>query len=290
MQVIAPLSSADIQKKFTFFWISLIFYINLHNSYKFHMAFSFSFFDQPSPGDPTPLPDSASPREAGIEKADPLPWMQHEEMTAHSSTVAGPVTGGLAALAVQQSTAVPLAPPSRKLASYMPPGSAIAAGFAIAAQASAGMPSEPLSNPPVSAPVASHFNAVQSLQGRDLAQLRMDLEREIEQVRQDLFGAAMGVSALKDRLDDLETTVARPLASSPAFSASEVELLMRHWLDVHLPPFIHQAVQRTLDQALEQTVASLSSTEFFRMPVHAPGLPADAFLSQAPQILSSTLP
>lgn len=254
------------------------------------MAFSFSFFDQPSPGDPAPLPDPVSPGGTGIEKADPLPWMQHEEMLGLASTPVAPVTGGLAALAVQQSTSVPLAPPSRKLTSYMPPGSAIAAGFAIAAQASAGMPSEPMSNPPVSAPVASHFNAVQSLQGRDLAQLRMDLEREIEQVRQDLFGAAMGVSALKDRLDDLETTVAKPLAAAPAFSAAEVEQIIRNWLDVSLPPYIGQAVQRTLDQALEQTISSLSSTEFFRMPVHTPGFKADAVLSQAPQILSSTLP
>ena len=225
----------------------------------------------------------------GIEKADPLPWMHHEALQGlHEPPSPTPMTGGLAAMAVKQSTSEPLAPPSRRLSSYMAPGSALAAGLALAAHSPGGMPS-PMEGPPPGAPAASHFNAVQSLQSRDLAQLRMDLEREIEQVRQDLFGAAMGVSALKDRLDDLETTVGKAPAASAAFSPAEVEQLVRSWLDAHLPPFVQQAVRGTLDQALEQTVSSLSSTEFFRMPVHTPGLTADLILSQAPQILSSSI-
>ncbi|TDU68118.1 hypothetical protein EI77_03235 [Prosthecobacter fusiformis] len=256
------------------------------------MPFSFSFIDQLSSGDPLPDPAAMIYGATGP-VPDPSPWIVHEEpvQQIHREPIELPMpcSGGLAALAVEQSVSAPLAPPSRKLASYMAPGPAIAASLALAAQSPTGVSIQ--GETPQQAPsVASHFNAVQSLQSRDLAQLRLDLEREIEQVRQDLFGAAMGVSALKDRLDDLESTVvSRPPVATSAFSTAEVELLVRGWLDDHLPPYVEQAVKNTLDQAVQQTVSALSSSEFFRMPVHTPGLTPETILSQAPQILSSTL-
>ncbi|MEN3941505.1 hypothetical protein WJU23_09450 [Prosthecobacter sp. SYSU 5D2] len=253
------------------------------------MPFPFSFFGDASPDESFLGPVAAPSDVEGINKADPLPWMEHEQIQMHQASQAqASMTGGLAALAVQQSTSAPLAPPSRRLADYMAPGSAIAASLALAAQGPGSMPA-PMEIPPSSPPPASHFNAVQSLQSRDLAQLRMDLEREIEQVRQDLFGAAMGVSALKDRLDDLETTAVKPPAPAAAFSPAEAEMLIRSWLDSHLPSYLQQAVQHSLDRALQHTVSTLSSTEFFRMPVHTSGLNAERILSQAPQILSSSL-
>lgn len=283
MQEASHIRLTNIQKKFSFLWIYLIFYINLHNSYKYHMAFSFSFFSEHSPELPLTGHVSENHDEPEIEKADAMPWMAHEEPapSLFASTEASPYTGGLAALAMQQSTSGPLAPPSRRISSYMTPGPAIAASLALAAQSSADL--QPMQNPPQSAPAANHFHAVQSLQSRELAQLRMELESEIQQVRQDLFGAAMGVSALKDRIDGLEGT------ADSSVSQPQIEQLIRSWLDSHLPSYVEQAVQQTLDKALQQTISTLSSSEFFRMPVHTPGLQSDNLLSQAPQILSTSL-
>lgn len=128
---------------------------------------------------------------------------------------------------------------------------------------------------------------MQTLQTQDVAQLRLDLEAEVAQVRQDLFSAAMGVSALKDRLDDLESSSGQGQPFSPALSQHDIDRLVRAWLDIHLPSYVEQSVQKSLNQALQQTVATLSSSEFFRMPVHMAGQFSDPQLSRAPQILSS---
>lgn len=214
--------------------------------------------------------------------------MQHEEILGfHEPMTPPPVSTGLAALAVQQSTSSPLAPPSRKLANYVPPAPAIAAaGLAFVSHApnSVEPPRQPQPSP-VSAPSNHHFHAVQTLQHQDVAQLRLDLEAEISQVRQDLFSAAMGVSALKDRLDGQEAVPGQPY--TPALSQHDIDRLVRAWLDIHLPSYVEQSVQKSLDQALQQTVATLSSSEFFRMPVHLAGQFSDPQLSRAPQILSS---
>lgn len=261
------------------------------------MAFSFSFFAPPSTGDLYP--------EAGVElTGDPLHAQEDfllltQSAESHAPLVEPkmppPITAGLAALAVQQSTAEPLAPPSRKLANYMTPGPAIAASLALAAQATGPVSTSPPPVPPPSAPPSSsHYSTMPGILGRDLAQLRMDLEREIEQVRQDLFGAAMGVSALKDRIDDLEasTTSSPPAtpaqAEAPHLSSAEIERLVTAWLNVHLTRHVQEAVQQTLDQALQQTISTLSTCEFFRMPVQYPGISSDHLLSQAPQVISTS--
>jgi len=252
------------------------------------MAFSFSFFSSPSSGTSSPESEEFAGI-IGAKISDPRLWTQPQE-TAEQLQVSSlpPATGGLAAMAVQQSTSGPLAPPSRRINHGLTPGPAIAASLALAAQASAQSQPIPMEMPP-SAPATHHYNAQQSLSNRDLAQLRLDLEAEIEQVRQDLFGAAMGVSALKDRIDGLEAMTAKEPATVPPLSPAEVERLVRDWLDAHLPSQVETAIQSTLDQALQQTISSLSSSEFFRMPVHTPGLNPDKLLSQAPQILSTSL-
>jgi len=271
------------------------------------MAFAFSFFSEHSSGDyPLELVAETTGSIAQQEQpaASALSWVLNERVpdpkehvpTAHEHVPLTqepvPVATGLAAMAVQQSASTLLSPPSRRLSGYMTPGSAIAASLALAAQpAPASLPELPRqTEPPVpSAPATNHYQSIQNLQNRDLAQLRMDLEAEIEQVRQDLFGAAMGVSALKDRIDGLESTVEKKPAPVPAFSKAEVEHLVRDWLETHLPPKVEQAVQEGLDQAVQQTISTLSSSEFFRMPVHTPGLNPATLLSQAPHILSSSL-
>lgn len=264
-------------------------YINLHNSYKFHMTFPFSLFASRRP--------RASRSEVVMEAGDDFQakdderqsWIMDEPVDSPSDSSPPEVyQGGLAALAVQQSASGPLAPPSRRLASCMAPGSALAASLALATQTPAPT-SPPVESPQVAVPATNHFNAVQSLQSRDLAQLRVELETELEQMRHDLFGAAMGVSTLKDRLDGLESSQEPKSAVPEHISAGGIELLVQNWLDAHLSSRVEQAVQATLDQALQQTINRLSSHEFFRLTAPLPDFCAETFLSQPPQILSASL-
>lgn len=243
------------------------------------MFSSFSFFGRQSQGGSPAASVSPTLGEVKEETSSP------DKVTYPAEGFEAPVATGLAAMVVQQSTSGPLAPPSRKLASYVAPTSAIAASLAIAA------PIAPVSHPPiesekVTAPAKPHFNAVHTVQTRELSELRMDLEKEIESVRQDLFGAAMGVSALKDRLEDLEQLMAKKPAD---VSIPDVESAIQAWLDTNLPSYVEAAVKRTLDSAMEQTVASLSSHEFFRLTGHLPELVPDVIFSQPPHILSTSL-
>lgn len=100
----------------------------------------------------------------------------------------------------------------------------------------------------------------------------------------------MGVSALKDRLEHLEASHAAAVTAAPervTFESLTPEL--NRWLDDRLETHTASAVQHTLETALGEVVATLKSTEFFRMPVHASGLNTAIILSQAPQILSISL-
>lgn len=285
MQNAALLGITDSQKKLTFLWIFYGIYINLHNSYNFYMSFSLPFFSSRSRVASPEAAEQQVVEERGLE-GEPPPY-EGLEKASHALANA-PLTGGLAAIVLQQSTSGPLAPPARRLASYMSPSPAIAASLALAAQSPVEVPAS-VESPPPTAPAAHHFNAIQSLQSRDVAQMRVELESEIEQVRQDLFGAAMGVSALKDRLDGLESTVEKPAEPPATFTAEMIPTLAQNWLDAHLPGFIEQSVQKALELALQKKMAELSSHEFFRMPVPVASLTSDPFLSQPPQILSASI-
>lgn len=118
--------------------------------------------------------------------------------------------------------------------------------------------------------------------------LRQELRGEIEEVKSDLFGAAMGVSALKDRLDGLESQMSQKQAGSAYAQTQpnrqEIESWMSAWLDEHLP----DALDRAVTAAQQRALGKLSTQAWFRQPVSFP--PADRlhFLAQPPVILTSS--
>ncbi|MES2595505.1 MAG: hypothetical protein V4662_09225 [Verrucomicrobiota bacterium] len=128
--------------------------------------------------------------------------------------------------------------------------------------------------------------------------VRHELQEEIEQVKNDLFGAVMGVSALKDRLDGLEAQLQRiqsappaaPVPASadptptPGASRSEVEGLISSWMETNLST----AVERLLAASREQMMASLSTLSFFRTATPLSGTDRQSFLAQPPVILTAT--
>jgi hypothetical protein len=121
--------------------------------------------------------------------------------------------------------------------------------------------------------------------------LREELHEEINQVRNDLFGAVMGVSALKDRLDDLETSVlqnAAPAAAQPAPSIdrAEIESWISAWLETHLPAALDRALARLEEKTHSST--SMSTTSWFRQPVHFQSPDRHTLLTQAPIVIAST--
>lgn len=251
------------------------------------MSFSFSFFSQRHQAAPRPEVGEEAVEKLVQPMNAPMNWGAAEQNTAAPEEMPAPTTG-LAALAVQQCSGL-LAPPPRRMPSYMTPGPAIAASLALAAHAPAPR-SVPVEAPPAqTAPAANHFSAVQSLQSRDLAQMRVELDAELEQMRQDLFGAAMGVSTLKDRLDGLESSLDKKPSVSEPISVGDMEILVQNWLETHLNARVERALQASLDQAVHQTVSQLSSHAFFRLTAPLPGFDAETFLSQPPQILSATL-
>lgn len=111
--------------------------------------------------------------------------------------------------------------------------------------------------------------------------LRGEVMNEIEQVKNDLFGAVMGVSALKDRLDGLEQQVTSLPAAAPVMdppTRAEVEQWTADWLGRQLEP----AVEGALVPLLEK----IATKSRLRLPF----TPADAAtaLSQPPVILTCT--
>lgn len=98
----------------------------------------------------------------------------------------------------------------------------------------------------------------------------------------------MGVSALKDRLDGLESQMTQKQASSTPAQAQpnrqEIESWMSAWMDEHLPTALDRAVTAGQQRAL----GTLSTQAWFRQPVSFP--PADRlnFLAQPPVILTTS--
>ncbi len=252
-----------------------------------------------------------------------------------------PITGGLAALAVAQNDgSSPVPPLNRRVAAPTPPPSpAMAANVAMPPQpVQAPMPAPP-PNQPVMAPAPAHEGWHGGpLVSREMALLEQELKAEIDQVKSDLFGAAMGVSALKDRIDGLEGQMthrterpAMPLPAAPAISneelcalvqgvnmlkdrldgldgqmaqhaerpstapsaapgisQEEVCALIQEILEKRLTGMIEAAVQRALDGASQQQTATLSSSEFFRLPVRPAAPDRQTLFAQPPLILSSS--
>ena len=112
----------------------------------------------------------------------------------------------------------------------------------------------------------------------DVDVLKQEFQAEIEQVKNDLFGAVMGVSALKDRLDGIESQVQQTPVQPSLPSRSELETWMSSWLETHLG----EALERTLGSVL----GKFSSQGLLRTPLSHAEL--QATLSQPPVILTST--
>jgi hypothetical protein len=148
----------------------------------------------------------------------------------------------------------PMPPPNRR------PASAVPASVAF------GNSPAPASSPPWSAGQVS---------SREIAQLRLEMREELEQIKNDLFGAATGVSALKDRLDGVEQTVTKAAqTSSPRMEE------LQAWMDERIEKAVLTAVARAFEAALGGG----------REGAHlAPARPQDRpSLSEAPVVLSSS--
>jgi len=197
---------------------------------------------------------------------------------------------GLAALAVHQSereapplnrrpitSPFPMTPVDLAL-TLMPAQEAPVPPYGVAAPAVA-QPVDMGAPRPVSGPLAPDQDA-----------LRQQLQEEIEQVKNDLFGAVMGVSALKDRLDGLESQfsqrqmAAPQVTAAPATSRLEVESWVNSWMEAHLPA----ALERAFTASQERMMASLSTLAFFRTATPLSGTERQSFLAQPPVILTAT--
>jgi hypothetical protein len=119
--------------------------------------------------------------------------------------------------------------------------------------------------------------------------LRDELYHELEQVKNDLFGAVMGVSALKDRLDGLELQLTQiqsspSIETSPIAARADITDWMNTWLEEHLPT----ALERVLSTAQERTLGTLSPTAYFRTLTPLSNADRQSFLNHPPVILTST--
>jgi hypothetical protein len=257
------------------------------------MPLAFSFFSSKNPA----APSSAGPDFAGAQQVDanasesskkppssPFPvnsalsgsdlLLSHEQQPSHGQNVIEetfflskseppplpqperrPSTCGLAALVLSQSDIS--APPLNKRLSP-PPAAALASEPA--------NPVEPSSTHP-SAATPTEVDA-----------LKQEFQAEIEQVKNDLFGAVMGVSALKDRLDGIESQVQQTAVEPGYPSRSELETWVSSWLETHLG----EALERTLGPVLSK----FSTQGLLRTPLSHAEL--QATLSQPPVILTST--
>ena len=92
-------------------------------------------------------------------------------------------------------------------------------------------------------------------------------------------------SALGDRIHTLEI---KPESQSELHQETPNAAEVKDWLGTHLDPLVKDAVSRALDAAMNQTVAQLSSLDFFRLPVGHPGLRGDAVFANPPVILSTS--
>lgn len=168
-----------------------------------------------------------------------------------------PSTCGLAAMVLSQSDIS--APPLNKRLSP-PPLAAISPEPVRSVESSSPTPG-------TSAPTTVEVDA-----------LKQEFQAEIEQVKNDLFGAVMGVSALKDRLDGIESLVQQTTAEPHFPSRSELETWMSSWLETHLG----EVLERTLGTVL----GKFSTQGLLRTPLTQTELQAS--LSQPPVILTST--
>jgi hypothetical protein len=236
--------------------------------------------ESPFPRNDTPLPagDADFPSKAEIGTFESLSTIFLPPLNSSSAAeVVLPerrgTSKGLAGMVVRQSELE--APPLNKRSPFptSPFTTALSSPFAE-------LPTRLEANPP--APQPSSVTAVP-----EVDVLRQELNGEIEQVKNDLFGAVMGVSALKDRLDGLEAQLSRvesaptaPLPEPPP--ALEIEPIITSWLDDHLPA----AIERMLAEA-QLKMLGTPGAAFFRSSIPLSEAERQNLFSQPPVILNS---
>lgn len=217
--------------------------------------------------------EMAAPEEAAapppVEAPEPAPLRE-------SATKAQPVTGGLAALAVSQSAPLPLRPVSPPLM----PKTAIAACLASAALTPGGL----LGSAETDRAVAT---------APQIEPWKPALDDDVNELRNDVFGAVMGVSALKDRLDSLETllarletAVSRQAESPPPAAAGPDRDQVIAWVGEWLAGRVDTLVEHKLEDRLQH----LDGTRFFRLSAGSPHHDRATALATAPVILATVLP
>lgn len=202
-------------------------------------------------------------------------------------------TQGLAAMVVRQSEKE--APPlnRRPPTSPFPVPAPESTGSLEGKETATALPAATLPAVEAGSPLnAREPSAATSSSSLALDPVRQELQEEIEQVKNDLFGAVMGVSALKDRLDGLEAQLTQmqavkpavPTVVTPTVSRTEVETWIQSWMETHLSV----ALERALAASQDQMLASLSTLAFFRAAAPLSGSGRQSFLAQPPVILTAT--
>jgi predicted nucleic acid-binding Zn-ribbon protein len=88
---------------------------------------------------------------------------------------------------------------------------------------------------------------------KEAAATAQDLPDQIEQLRNDIFGIAMNVSALNDRLDRLEQRLP-PAGQSAQAGIATLRGEIETWLENHLSA----AVEHCMNQIISRTNSSVS--------------------------------
>jgi hypothetical protein len=141
-------------------------------------------------------------------------------------------------------------------AGRMPPGSAPSA----ISQPLAATHSPWAKDRPISATPANWVAG--QISSREFAQLRLEVREEFEQVKNDVFGAATGVSAVKDRLDGLELRMARleRAASAAAPTREDIQSMIRAQIE-HLLQAASLAPVLAHGRTLREEVAKASDSD-----------------------------
>lgn len=259
------------------------------------MPLAFSFFSSKN----SALPASAGPEFAGAQQVDAIAAESKPTPPSSPFPIHSPISGSdllppqgqqfsHGQIGKEQTvfptkpTPPPLPQPERR-----PSTCGLAAMVLSQSDISAPPLNKRLSPPPLAAispePVRSHesSNLLPSTSAPTTVEvdaLKQEFQAEIEQVKNDLFGAVMGVSALKDRLDGIESQVQQTTVQPNFPSRSELETWMSSWLETHLS----EVLERTLGSVL----GKFSSQGLLRTPLSHAEL--QATLSQPPVILTST--
>ncbi|MDZ4287178.1 MAG: hypothetical protein U0984_04430, partial [Prosthecobacter sp.] len=225
-----------------------------------------------SPGKEASPPASEAVIVANMMQANPEGAADHHGESLFFREISQPppstpfpqVVPGHSVLASPSGRLESMTPPNRRFPQETP-GPAVAAHLASAAKATNSIPSLWPPGGATPTPMPGSWSPGQ-ISSREIAQLRLELRDEIEQVKNDLFGAAMGVSALKDRLDGLEAQVTKAAETPPAAATPSLEDLQA-WINERVEQAVQAALERAFEVANQEIAAGLSSSDFYRLPV-----------------------